>query len=134
MQSEREIVHRDHEGGSTDKDGFLDRTSTVFLTSLVVRLLVAGLFLGSVDAVNSVSFMPVAASHGYFYLPYFPIVDNILGFSALLMNHVRFLPVGLFPKLLPCVADSLLSVWLLHYDRFDATFRRRAAWIYTFVH
>ena len=132
MQSEREIVHRDHEGGSTDKDGFLDRTSTVFLTSLVVRLLVAGLFLGSVDAVNSVSFMPVAASHGYFYLPYFPIVDNILGFSALLMNHVRFLPVGLFPKLLPCVADSLLSVWLLHYDRFDATFRRRAAWIYTF--
>ena len=74
--------------------------------------------------------MPVAASHGYFYLPYFPIVENILGSSALLMNHLRFLPIGLFPKLLPCVADSLLSVWFLHYDRFDATFRRRAAWIY----
>ena len=77
--------------------------------------------------------MPVAASHGYFYLPYFPIIENVLGSSALLMNHVSFLPVGLFPKLLPCVADSLMSVWLLRYDRFDATYRRRAAWIYDFV-
>jgi hypothetical protein len=76
--------------------------------------------------------MPVAVSHGYFYLPYFPIVENILGSSALLMNHLHFLPVGLFPKLAPCVADSLLSAWLLRYDRFDATFRRRAAWIYAF--
>jgi hypothetical protein len=97
-----------------------------------VRLVVATVFLGSVDTMNSLSFMPVAASHGYFYLPYFPIVENALGSSALLMNHLRFLPIGLFPKLLPCVADSLLSVWLLRYDRFDSNFRRRAAWIYAF--
>lgn len=116
--------------GTTDNGGVLDRTSTVFLVSFVVRVVVAAVFLGSVDTINSLSFMPVAASHGYIYLPYFPIVENILGSSALLMDHVRFLPIGLFPKLLPCVADSLISVWLLRYDRFDATFRRKAAWIY----
>jgi hypothetical protein len=104
----------------------------VFLVALVVRLIVAAVFLGSVDTINSLSYMPVAASHGYFYLPYFPIVENTLGSSALLMNHLHFLPIGLFPKLLPCFADSLISVWLLHYNRFDATFRRRAAWIYAF--
>ncbi len=106
--------------------------SVVFLVSLIVRLIVATVFLGSVDSINSLSFMPVAASHGYFYLPYFPVVENILGSSALLMNHLRFVPIGLFPKLVPCVADSLLSVWLFRYDRFDAVFRRRAAWIYAF--
>jgi hypothetical protein len=94
--------------------------------------MVAAAFLGSVDTMNSLSYMPVAASHGYFYLPYFPIVENILGSSALLMNHLRFLPIGLFPKLLPCFADSLVSVWLLRYNRFDATFRLRAAWVYAF--
>jgi len=88
--------------------------------------------MGSVDTINSLSSMPVAASHGYFYLPYFPIVENTLGSSALLMSHLRFLPIAVFPKLLPCIADSLLSVWLLRYDRFDPTYRRRAAWIYAF--
>ena len=132
MRSERLMIAHNLESGSTDEDGFLDRTSTVFLIALVVRLTVAAVFLGSVDTVNSLSFMPVAASHGYFYLPYFPMVENILGSSAILMNHLHFLPIGLFPKLLPCFADSLLSVWLLRYNRFDATFRRRAAWIYAF--
>jgi hypothetical protein len=132
VKSELSTSEHTLESGSTDKVGILDRTSTVFLTALVVRLIVAAVFLGSVDTVNSLSFMPVAASHGYFYLPYFPIVENILGSSALLMNHLHFLPIGLFPKLLPCFADSLISVWLLRYNRFDATYRRRAAWIYAF--
>ena len=132
MQSEGRTLESDTGVGSTDTDSILDRSSTVFLVALVVRLIVAAVFLGSVDTVNSLSFMPVAASHGYFYLPYFPIVENILGSSALLMSHLHFLPIGLFPKLLPCIADSLISVWLLRYDRFDATFRRRAAWVYAF--
>jgi hypothetical protein len=132
VRSEHTLVEHNLDFELNDDQGILDRSSTVFLVSLVVRLIVAAVFLGSVDTINSLSFMPVAASHGYFYLPYFPIVENILGSSALLMNHLHFLPIGLFPKLLPCVADSLLSVWLLRYDRFDATFRRRAAWIYAF--
>jgi hypothetical protein len=118
--------------GSIWKRRFHDKSLTIFLVALAVRLMVAAVFLGSVDTVNSLSYMPVAASHGYFYLPYFPIVENVLGSSAFLMAHLRFMPIGLFPKLLPCVADSLLSVWLLHYDRFDEPFRRKAAWIYAF--
>src|ERR1039458_289499 len=94
------------ESGSTDKGGILDRTSTVFLSALVVRLIVVGSFLCGVDTIHSLSYMPVAASHGYFYLPYFPIVENILGSSALLMNHLHFLPIGLFPRPLPCSAAS----------------------------
>jgi hypothetical protein len=132
VQSENTTDVHNHESPLSDFPGIFDRPSTVFLVSLIVRLVVAAVFLGSVDTINSLSYMPVAASHGYFYLPYFPIVENVLGSSALLMNHLRFLPIGLFPKLLPCVADSLLSVWLLRYDRFDVRFRRRAAWIYAF--
>ena len=132
MQSEHTMAEHNLESGLIENQGILDRSSTVFLVSLVVRLIVAAVFLGSVETINSLSYMPVAASHGYFYLPYFPIIENILGSSAPLMNHLHFLPIGLFPKLLPCVADSLLSVWLLRYDRFDLTFRRRAAWIYAF--
>jgi hypothetical protein len=130
VQSETLTSEVELGAGSNVKRRLLDKTSTIFLVALGVRLIVAAVFLGSVDTVNSLSNMPVAASHGYFYLPYFPIVENVLGASALLMNHVRFLPIGLFPKLLPCVADSLLSVWFLQYNRFDATFRRRAAWMY----
>lgn len=132
MEIERFTDQHNFEYASSSKEGVLDRPSTVFLISLVVRLIVAAIFLGSVDTINSLSYMPVAATHGYFYLPYFPIVENILGSSALLMNHLHFLPIGLFPKLLPCVADSLVSVWLLRYNRFDAMFRRRAAWMYAF--
>lgn len=130
MNCEPITVELDRGTDPNQHQGILDRPSTVFLVALIVRLVVAAVFLGSVNAVNSLSYMPVAASHGYFYLPYFPIVENILGASALLMVHLRFLPIGLFPKLLPCVADSLLSVWFLRYNRFNAGFRRRAAWIY----
>jgi hypothetical protein len=132
VQGEPDTIDQELEGRYIDKTGILDRSSTVFLVALFTRLIVAAVFLGSVDTINSLTYMPVAASHGYFYLPYFPIVENILGSSALLMNHIHFLPVGVFPKLVPCFADSLLSVWFFHYDRFDATFRRRAAWIYAF--
>jgi hypothetical protein len=132
VQSEMTTVAPIHESDRSNIRGTFDRPSAVFLVSLIARLVVAAVFLGSVDTINSLSFMPVAASHGYFYLPYFPIVENLLGSSALLMDHIHFLPIGLFPKLLPCIADSLLSVWLLRYDRFEATFRRRAAWVYAF--
>jgi hypothetical protein len=132
VRSESSTLEHNLESGLGDRQAILDRSYTVFLVSLIVRLALAAIFLGSVDAINSLSYMPVAASHGYFYLPYFPVVENILGSSALLMNHLHFLPIGLFPKLVPCVADSLLSVWLLRYDRFDATYRRRAAWMYAF--
>lgn len=132
MSGERVTDSEHLELASSRRGGFTDGALSVFAISLVLRLVVAAVFLGSVDTINSLSYMPIAASHGYFYLPYFPVVENTLGSSALLMHHLRFLPVGLFPKLLPCIADSFISVWLLHYDRFDVTYRRRAAWVYAF--
>ena len=109
--------------------------------ALAVRLALAGIFLGSVDTVNTISAMPVALRHGVVYIPYFPLITNWLNSAALidahwiiwahdLGLHVWVLPVALIPKLLPCVADSMLAVWLGIDHGQSVYHRRRASWIY----
>jgi hypothetical protein len=109
-----------------------ESAAVVFGTSLLVRLTLAAIFLGSCDNLNALAAIPVVAAHRYLYLPYFPIIENILGSSALLVTRIHFLPVALVPKLVPCLADSLISVWFLRDKRFDEKFRSTAAWIYVF--
>lgn len=109
-----------------------ERPGAVFFSAFAVRVIIATVFLGSCDALNAIAVMPAAAAHEYFYLPYFPIIDNILGSSALVISKLHFVPIGLVPKLIPCLADSLIAVWLLKDNRFDKHFRRRAAWLYVF--
>ncbi len=110
----------------------IDRWAMVFIVSLVVRVLLAAVILGAADSMNALTAVPLAATHAYFYLPYFPIVQNILGASATLVNHAHFVPIGLTVKLIPCVVDSLLSVWFLQNNRFDQRYRRSSAWLYAF--
>jgi hypothetical protein len=110
----------------------VDRPSAVFIASLVVRVTLAAVFLGSSDTINALTAIPLAATRKFFFLPYFPIVQNILGATTPLVNHAHFVPIGLTVKLVPCVVDSLLSVWLLQNNRFDRRFRRNSAWLYAF--
>jgi hypothetical protein len=109
-----------------------DRPGAVFAVSLTVRIILASVFLGGADAMNAVAVIPPASTHTFFVLPYFPIVQNILGATTPLVTHAHFLPIGLTVKLVPCLVDSLLSVWLLENNRFDRRYRRRSAWLYTF--
>jgi hypothetical protein len=110
----------------------IDRPMAVFIVSLVVRAFLAAIFLGSADTMNSLMEIPLAATRTFFFLPYFPIVQNIIGVTTPLVNHAHFVPIGLSVKLIPCVVDSLLSVWLLQNNRFDRRYRRRSAWLYAF--
>jgi hypothetical protein len=110
----------------------IDRPGVVFLVSLVVRCVLAAIFLGSADSMNGLTAIPTAAMRKYIFLPYFPIVQNILGATTPLVNHVHFVPIGLIVKLVPCIVDSLLSVWLLQNNRFDRQYRRSSAWLYAF--
>ncbi len=110
----------------------IDRPGAVFTVSLVVRVCLASVFLGSADAMNALAAIPLAATRTFFFLPYFPIVQNILGATTTLVNHAHFVPVGLTVKLIPCVVDSLLSVWFLQNNRFDLRYRRSTAWLYAF--
>jgi hypothetical protein len=109
-----------------------DRPLVVFVCAFAARVIISAVFLGSCDTLTSVAHMPLAASHGYFYIPYFPVIDNILGTSALVASNLHFVPIALAPKLIPCFADSLIAVWLLMDNRFETTYRRRAAWLYAF--
>jgi hypothetical protein len=109
-----------------------DRPGVIFTASLLIRMTLASAFLGSADAMNALAVIPPASTHTFFYLPYFPIVQNILGATTPLVNHAQFIPIGLTVKLLPCVVDSLLSVWLLQNNRLDRRYRRSAAWLYAF--
>ena len=99
---------------------------------MVVRGLLATLFLGGSDAMNALAAIPLAATHTYFFLPYFPIVQSILGTTSPLLSHAHFVPIGLTLKFIPCVVDSLLSVWFLQNNRFDLRHRRCSAWLYAF--
>jgi hypothetical protein len=110
----------------------IDRPGAVFIVSLVVRCVLAAIFLGSADSMNSLMEFPLTATRTFFFLPYFPIVQNILGATTTLVNHAHFVPIGLTVKLVPCVVDSLLSVWFLQNNRFDRRFRRSSAWLYAF--
>jgi hypothetical protein len=110
----------------------VDRPGAVFVVSIVVRILLAAVFLGSTDTMNSLMEIPLAATRTWFYLPYFPIVQNILGATNPIVNHVRFVPIGLVVKIVPCIVDSLISVWLLQNNRFDRRYRRSSAWLYAF--
>jgi hypothetical protein len=111
---------------------WMERPGVVFVCAFALRLLIAAVFLGSCDTLNAISLIPKAASHGYFYLPYFPVIENIMGSSALVASKLHFVPVALIPKIIPCFADSLIAVWFLKDNRFDRLFRRRAAWLYVF--
>lgn len=108
----------------------VDRPSAVFIASLVVRVTLAAVFLGSSDTINALTAIPLAATRKFFFLPYFPIVQNILGATTPLVNHAHFVPIGLTVKLVPCIVDSLLSAWLLQNNRMDRRFRRSSAWLY----
>jgi hypothetical protein len=110
----------------------LDRPAAVFIVSLVVRGILAAIFLGGADSMNALTAIPLAAMRKYFFLPYFPVVQNILGATSPLMNHAHFVPMGLTVKLVPCIVDSLISVWLLENNRFDRQYRRCSAWLYAF--
>jgi hypothetical protein len=100
--------------------------------ALAVRLFIAAVFLGSCDTLNAIAAIPTAAVHGYFYLPYFPVIDNILGSSSLVITKLHFVPIALVPKIIPCFADSLIAVWFLKDNRFERRYRERAAWLYVF--
>jgi hypothetical protein len=110
----------------------IDRAGAVFVVSLFVRVVLASIFLGGADTMNSLMEVPLAATHTFFYLPYFPIVQSIIGAVSPLVSHAHFVPLGLSVKLVPCIVDSLLSVWLLQNGRFDVRYRRRSAWLYAF--
>ena len=110
----------------------MDRPGAVFTASLVVRVILASVFLGSADTMNGLAAIPLAATRTFFFLPYFPIVQNILGATSTLVNHAHFVPISLTVKLIPCVVDSLLSVWFLQNNRFDLRYRRSTAWLYAF--
>jgi hypothetical protein len=122
--AEAELVGRPHK--------LADRPAAVFIVSLFVRCVLAAIFLGGADSLNALTAIPLAASRTIFFLPYFPIVQNILGATTPLINHAQFLPVGLAVKLVPCLVDSLISVWLLENTRFDRRYRRSSAWLYAF--
>lgn len=127
----------EHSAGSDEETahvsrGMKERPATVFVVSLVVRCFLAAVFLGSADSMNAITAIPLAATRKYFFLPYFPIVQNILGATTPLVNHAHFVPIGLLVKLVPCVVDSLISVWLLQNSRFDLQYRMRSAWLYAF--
>jgi hypothetical protein len=109
-----------------------DRPGVLFICAFSVRVIIAAIFLGSCDTLNAIAAVPTAAAHGYFYLPYFPVIDNILGSSALVVSRLHFVSIGLVSKLVPCFADSLIAVWLLLDNRFEMNYRRRAAWLYAF--
>jgi hypothetical protein len=108
------------------------RPVAVFVCAFAVRVVIAVVFLGSCDTLSSLAVIPVSASHGNFYLPYFPVIENILGTSNLIVSHLHFVPIALVPKLIPCLADSLIAVWFLTDNRFESHYRRRAAWLYVF--
>lgn len=115
-----------------DAIAWKERPAAVFVSAFAVRVIISTVFLGSCDLINTLSHIPTAASHGYYFLPYFPVVYNITGASALVITKLHFVPVGLVPKLIPCIADSLIAAWLLMDNRFESHFRRRAAWLYVF--
>ncbi len=108
------------------------RPWTVFACAFAVRVVIAAVFLGSCDNLNSIAEIPTAAAHVPILLPYFPVIANILGTSALVITKLHFVPIALVPKLIPCFADSLIAVWFLLDNRFEKHFRRRAAWLYVF--
>jgi hypothetical protein len=109
-----------------------ERPWVVFTCAFALRVFIASVFLGSCDLLISIATIPTEAAHGYSYLPYFPVIDNIKGASALVMTKLRFVPIALVPKLIPCFADSLIAVWFLKDNRFERQYRRRAAWLYVF--
>jgi hypothetical protein len=119
---------------SLDRDivAWEDQPALLFVSAFAIRVIIAAIFLGSCDTLTSISHLPLAAAHGYFYIPYFPIIDNVLGMSALVVSKFHFVPIALVPKLIPCLADSLIAVWLLMDNRFEKRYRRRAAWLYVF--
>jgi hypothetical protein len=115
-----------------DSIAWKERPWVVFTSAFAVRVIIAAVFLGSCDTLDSIYHIAVGGAHRYFYLPYFPIIDNILGSSSLVASKFHFLPIGLVPKLIPCLADSLIAVWFLMDNRFEKHYRRRAAWLYVF--
>ena len=126
---------------SNDTRSDTSRAMRVFAVALLIRLALAAIFLGYRDSLISITYMPVAARHGSFPLPYFPMIQNWTGLAALLDAHWisaarslhvsdQLVPLALFQKLLPCLADSLLAAWFALDTRLSPLYRKRAAWIY----
>jgi hypothetical protein len=144
MVSDSSVVEGDEQSHATDDSGvatrpldrdaatWKERPGAIFACAFAVRIIIAAVFLGSCDTLSSLAVIPVSASHGNFYLPYFPVIENILGTSELVVSKLHFLPIALIPKLIPCLADSLIAVWFLMDNRFATHYRRRAAWLYVF--
>jgi hypothetical protein len=122
----------EHATADAPSDTWKDRPWVVFFCAFAVRAFIAAVFLGSCDTIDTIAHIPTAAAHGYYFLPYFPVIYNITGASALLITKLHFLPIGLVPKLIPCLADSLIAVWFLKDNRHEKRFRQRAAWFYVF--
>ncbi|HUI02747.1 MAG TPA: hypothetical protein VLZ77_04345 [Acidimicrobiales bacterium] len=113
----------------------------VFSVALLIRIVLAAVFLGTIDATGGVTAMPVAANHGYVAVPYFPLPANWLGLAGFLYGHwigvaralgIDFtaVPIALVPKLFPCIADSLIATWFALDQRQSPAYRRRSAWMY----
>ncbi len=119
---------------SLDRDAvrWQERPGVIFFCAFSLRVLIAAVFLGSCDLLISIATIPTDAAHGYSYLPYFPVISNIKGASALVITKLHFVQIALVPKLIPCFADSLIAVWFLKDNRFEKHYRQRAAWLYVF--
>jgi hypothetical protein len=129
---ELEDAPLNHAAADSPRDTWRERPFVVFICAFALRVIISAVFLGSCDTVNTISHFPSAAAHSYYFLPYFPIIYNITGASALVITNFHFVPVALVAKLIPCFADSLIAVWFLMDNRFDRNFGRRAAWLYVF--
>ena len=104
----------------------------IFIAALIVRLTVSTVFLGSCDTLDSLTNMVPASLHQYFYTPYFPLINQILSFEAFLATKLSFIPIGLFPKIIPCIVDSLIATWLLRNSWGTKEAKRKVAWSYVF--
>ena len=89
-----------------ETDSWKERPGVVFLCALAVRVVIAAIFLGSCDTLNAIAVIPTAAAHGYFYLPYFPVIDNILGSSALVISKLHFVPILSYPSSSPVLPTA----------------------------
>ena len=96
---------------------------------MAVRLIIAAIFFGSVDVTNSVTQAHSAVDHVPIYLPYLPVVANLL-FAVGLVRDLITLPLSLPVKFLPCISDALLAAWFVVDPRLPETLRTKCAWFY----
>ena len=117
------------------------RPLAVFGVAILIRLIVASVFLGGPDGINAITRMGPAIEHHFLSIPYFPLIPNWLalagGLDGLWHNAARVshlglndIPSGIFPKLLPCIADSLVATWFALDASHSSRFRQISSWAY----